>query len=568
MIDQFLKVARGDVKADLVIKGKIFSVFSGEVLKTDLAIHDGKIVGIGEYAGKTTIETDGIVLPGFIDGHIHLESTLLNPLEFTKAVIPHGTTTVFSDPHEIANILGIEGIKFMVDVTESLPLNFYFLAPSCVPAIKGFESYGAEITAEDVREILKLKRVIGLAEVMNFPGVIYGSSDVLEKISVSKNKVIDGHAPGLVGNFLNAYIFPGIYSDHECISKDEALEKLRRGMKIMVREGSVAKNLLELAKIITDHSSENFILVSDDLLPTDIKECGHMDYRLKLCINAGIKPEIAIKMATINTAQYFGIKDIGALAPGFRADVVIVSDFDTFDVVTTIKDGDIIWNGKKLNIELHKPEIPQKITQTVNMIEIKKNDISIHAKGKTCRLIEIVPNQIITKASTWDPPIKNGIAFPDPEEDVAKIVVVDRHRQERKIGVGFVKGFGIKSGAIASSVSHDSHNCISVGVNDSDIVLALKRLKEIQGGFVVVEDKKIKAELPLQIAGLMSNLEYNEVAKRLRKCYKAAKDIGILLEHPFTTLSFLALPVIPELKITDYGLVDVKEMRIVDLWVS
>ncbi len=564
----FLKVAKGERKPKLVLKGKIFSVFSGELINGDLAIHNGKIVGIGEYTGERTIDVNGIILPGFIDGHIHLESTLLNPVEFAKAVIPHGTTTVFSDPHEIANVLGVYGVEFIIKYTKNLPLNFYFLAPSCVPAVKGLETFGAEISSKDIKKILKFERVVGLAEVMNFPGVINGDPEVIEKLIASKNKVVDGHAPGLTGNQLNAYIFPGIYSDHECVTHTEALEKLRRGMKIMIREGSVAKNLSELIKIVKDYCSENFILVSDDLLPTDIVKNGHMDYRLKLCIEAGVKPEVAIKMATINTARYFGIKDIGALAPGFKADVVVIDGFDSFKVKMVIKDGNIVWDGNSLKLELSPPKLPKKVLSTVKMAEIDKKDVEIKAEGKTCRLIELIPNQIVTKASTWDPPIVNGLAIPDPEQDVAKVVVVDRHRYEKKIGVGFVKGFGIKRGAIASSVSHDSHNCICVGVNDADIIVALRRLKDLQGGFVVVESKKVKAELPLPIAGLMSNLPLEDVVKRLDSCYNAAKSLGINLEHPFTTLSFLALPVIPELKITDYGLVDVNEMRIVNLWIE
>ena len=564
----FLKVAKSERKPKLVLKGKIFSVFSGELINGDLAIHNGKIVGIGEYTGERTIDVNGIILPGFIDGHIHLESTLLNPVEFAKAVIPHGTTTVFSDPHEIANVLGVYGVEFIIKYTKNLPLNFYFLAPSCVPAVKGLETFGAEISSKDIKKILKFERVVGLAEVMNFPGVINGDPEVIEKLIASKNKVVDGHAPGLTGNQLNAYIFPGIYSDHECVTHTEALEKLRRGMKIMIREGSVAKNLSELIKIVKDYCSENFILVSDDLLPTDIVKNGHMDYRLKLCIEAGVKPEVAIKMATINTARYFGIKDIGALAPGFKADVVVIDGFDSFKVKMVIKDGNIVWDGNSLKLELSPPKLPKKVLSTVKMAEIDKKDVEIKAEGKTCRLIELIPNQIVTKASTWDPPIVNGLAIPDPEQDVAKVVVVDRHRYEKKIGVGFVKGFGIKRGAIASSVSHDSHNCICVGVNDADIIVALRRLKDLQGGFVVVESKKVKAELPLPIAGLMSNLPLEDVVKRLDSCYNAAKSLGINLEHPFTTLSFLALPVIPELKITDYGLVDVNEMRIVNLWIE
>lgn len=565
-IRSLLEVARGDKPADLVINGRILSVFTGETIEADVAIYDQYIAGIGSYEGKKRIETEFYILPGFVDAHMHLESTLLNPAEFVKAVLPHGTTSVVIDPHEIANVAGSAGIKYLIKATENLPLNFFFTVPSCVPAIKGFETFGAEITAEDIQEILQYKNVVGLAEVMNFPGVVYGDEEVLKKLKTVENKIANGHAPRLMGKDLNAYLSAGIRSDHECSSTEEAIEKLRLGMKIMIREGSVAKNLVELVKAVKEISSENFLLASDDLLPIDLLNEGHMDYRLKLCVEHGINPEIAVKMVTINTARHFKLDDIGAVAPGYKADIVVVEDLKSFKVVFVIKDGKIAWDGElRLNVKSLEP--PEDIKRSVKMPPLLKEDLIIEAKGGVCRLIELIPEQIITKHVRWEPIVKNGFALPDPEQDIAKVAVVDRHRREKKIGLGFVKGFGIEIGALASSVGHDSHNCICVGVSDEDMLVALKRLEELQGGFVAVKEGRVKAELPLPIAGLMSELPFKEVAEKLEKLYEVARELGVSLKHPFTSLSFLPLPVIPELRITDFGLVDVNEMRIVSLWV-
>ncbi|AEA47106.1 adenine deaminase [Archaeoglobus veneficus] len=555
-------VAMKRAKPDLVLSGNVFSVFTGETFEADVAICNGRIAGIGDYGGG--IEVD-YILPGFIDAHIHLESTLLHPAEFAKAAIPHGTTAVIADPHEIANVAGKAGIRYLIDATANLPIDFYFMAPSCVPAVEGLETFACRLDALDIEEILQWERVLGLAELMNFPGVVMGSRDVLEKIEAAKKakKLIDGHSPGLTGRELNAYIAAGITTDHECISAIEAMEKVRRGMKVMIREGSVAKNMRELVKIVNDFNSCFFMLVSDDLLPVDIEQ-GHMDYRIKLAVQYGVKPEVAVRMATLSPAMHFGL-DCGAIVPGFKADLVAVDSFEDFNVQLVVKDGKIVWDGK-LRAEIKRVYPPAELTNTVKMPALSPEDVAIEARGKVCRLIEVVSGQIVTKAAEWEPVINDGYALPDPQQEVAKVVVVDRHRGEKKIGKGFVR-FPIEKGAIASSVSHDSHNCICVGVDDMAMVKALKRIQEMRGGFVVV-DGDVKAELPLPIAGLMSDLSFEEVVSRLNKLYKAARELGVKAEHPFTTLSFLALPVIPELRITDYGLVDVKAMKIVDLWVE
>jgi len=561
---ELIEVARGDREPDLILSGKLLSVFTGEIIEGDIAIYKGRVAGIGEYDGKR-IEIDGIILPGFMDAHMHLESTLLSPSEFVKAVLPHGTTSVFIDPHEIANVSGRRGIEYIYNSTRNLPLNFFLTVPSCVPAIKGFETYGAEITTEDISDILEWDGVVGLAEMMNFPGVIYGDEKVLEKIQASSHKVIDGHSPGLTGNNLNAYISAGIDSDHECITAEEVIEKIRRGMKIMVREGSVAKNLSELIKAVNEFNHENFMLASDDFLPTDIEK-GHMDYRLRIAVENGIRPEIAVKMATINTARYFRQYNLGAVAPGYVADIVVVDDLDSFNVRIVIKDGKIVYDGE-IRVEIQSVSAPTEITNSVRIPEIVEEDIRIESKNKKVRVIELIPGQIVTGKVELELNSENGFLIPDVERDIAKIVVVDRHGKEKKIGKGFVKGFGLKKGAMASSVSHDSHNCICVGMNDKDMVLAIKRIQELQGGFVVV-DGGVVAELPLPVAGLISDLPWKEVKERLEKLDEVLKEFGVKIEHPFTALSFLALPVIPELKITDFGLVDVNAMSFVDLWVA
>ncbi|MFW6194046.1 MAG: adenine deaminase [Halobacteriota archaeon] len=561
-LPELLEVARGDKQPDLILSGRIFSVFTGEVFEGDVAIYRSKIAGIGEYEGRNRIETDGIILPGFMDSHMHLESTLLTPSEFARAVLPHGTTSVFIDPHEIANVAGVDGIKYVYDASRNLPVNFFLNVPSCVPAIKGLETYGAEINAGDVSKFITWDGVVGLAEMMNFPGVICGDEMVLRKIEAIGDRVVDGHAPGLRSKGLNTYIAAGVQSDHECTSADEAVEKVRKGMKVMIREGSVAKNLADLVKVVNAYNSENFMLASDDFLPIDMEQ-GHMDYRMKLCVENGLPPEIAIKMATINTARYFGLNDLGAVAPGYTADLAVVDNFTNFQVKMVLKDGKVVWDGKP-TVEI-KSRTADEVKHMVMLPDINEGDLKIKAKGKKCKVIELIPGQITTKKSEMELPVENGFAIPDIKNNVAKITVVDRYGRGKYIGLGFVKGFGLNKGAIASSVSHDSHNCVCLGVNDKDMLTAIKRIGELQGGFVVV-DGEVKAELPLPVAGLISDLEYEEVTERLKRVYKTVKELGIDIEHPFTSLSFLSLPVIPELKITDFGLVDVSKMELVDLW--
>ena len=567
---RLISVAMGRERADLVIKGgKVLSVFTGELVEGDVAVAGGYVAGIGEYEGETTLDASGaVVIPGLIDAHMHLESTLLRPEEFALAVLPHGTTAVVADPHEIANVLGMRGVEYLLEATQGLPVTFYVAVPSCVPAVKGLETYGAELGVEEVAMLLMRDRVVGLAEMMNFPGVIAGDPEVLAKLDAAQGRVLDGHAPGLSGRGLNAYLSTGIGSDHECTSPEEAKEKVRLGMKVMLREGSVAKNLRDLASVVDDFSSTQFMLASDDLLPLDIKGEGHMDVRLRIAVDAGLPAHVAVRMATLNPAQYFRLKERGAVAPGYVADLVVVEDLVGFKVRHVVKEGKVVVEGGEIMVDVRRRPIPEWVRRTVKMPKLSERDLKVEAKGRRCRLIEVVPGQILTKASEWEPPVSDGVALPDPSQDVAKVAVVDRHRGGKRVGLGFVKGFGIKEGAIAGTVGHDAHNALCLGVSDPDMLSALGRLSELQGGLVAVRGGEVLAELPLPIAGLMSDLTFEEVCERLEALYKAARELGVEIEHPFTALSFLPLPVIPELRITDFGLVDVREFRLVDLWMG
>lgn len=566
---KLIEVASGRRKADLVVKGgQILSVFTGVVFEGDVAVADGYIAGVGEYEGEKALDAKGaVVLPGLVDAHMHLESTLLRPEEFAKVAILHGTTVVVIDPHEIANVLGMKGVEFVLEAIEGLPVTFYVAVPSCVPAVKGFETYGAELGVKEVAMLLMRDRVVGLAEMMNFPGVIEGDPEVLSKLDAAQGRVLDGHAPGLSGSELCAYLCTGISSDHECVSLEEAREKAKLGMNLMLREGSVAKNLGQLAEVVKEFSSLQFMLCSDDLLPLDIRDEGHMEVRLKLAVEAGIPAHVAVRMATLNPARYFKLKERGAVAPGYVADLTIVEDLTNFEVLHVVKEGKVAVERRELALDITARNIPGWARETVKVADISEVDLRVEARGKRCRLIELVPGQILTKASEWEPPISDEAALPDPEKDVAKVAVVDRHRAEKRIGLGFVKGFELREGAIASTVGHDAHNAICLGVSDGDMLLALRRLSELQGGFVTVRGGRVMAELPLPIAGLMSDLPFEEVCSRLESLYNAARNLGVKVDHPFTALSFLSLPVIPELRVTDFGLVDVREFKLVDLWI-
>jgi len=552
-----IRVAAGYESPDLVLKGgRVIDVFSGEIFQGDIALCDGFIAGVGDYAGPHEMDVrDRYVAPGFIDGHIHIESTMLSPPELAKAVIPRGTTAIVSDPHEIANVMGKKGIEYILKSGDGLPMDVYIMLPSCVPATH-METSGATLSAKDLLEFRGRERVLGLAEMMNYPGVVAGVVPVLEKIDAFCDMVKDGHAPLLSGRGLCAYIGAGIRSDHECTDLEEAREKLRSGMHIMIREGTQARNLKTLLPVVTPLTVRRCSLVTDDLHPHDLMEKGHLDYLINAAINEGLDPVQAIIMVTLSTAMYFRLRDRGAVAPGYRADLVVLSSLRPCRVEGVIKSGRPVYDGKCVMADI-PPAAGVKDFSPMAVGPYGPESFAVQAGGKMILLIELVSGQILTRRRIEKATIVRDRAVSDPGRDIIKIAVVERHRATGNIGLGFVKGFGLKSGALASSVAHDTHNIVCIGCTDGDIYAAVKDVEEMRGGLAVVRDGRVIDRLPLPIGGLMSDRPLGEVAEGWRKLRKAAASLGCSLDEPFMTLSFLALPVIPELKITDRGLVDV-----------
>jgi adenine deaminase len=561
-----IEVARGRKKADVVLKGgSLVNVFSGEIYRADVAISRGKIAGLGAYEGKKVVDVSSrYVLPGFIDSHVHIESSMLTPAEFARAALPHGATAVVADPHEIANVLGKKGIRYMLDATEGLPLDFYFMLPSCVPATD-LETSGAKLTAADLVPFLKHDRVLGLAEMMNYPGVLTAERGVLSKLTAFSHTLIDGHAPGLSGKDLSAYIGAGISSDHECVTADEAREKVRLGMTVYVREGSAAKDMEALLPAVTPENSRFFSLATDDFQPGDLA-AGSINLLIKKAVGLGMDPVTAIRMATINPALHFGLRGKGAVLPGYDADLVVVDDLKSFSAKMVFKSGKMVASGGACAAPC-RGRHHERTRGTVRPGPVSLRDIRCKAKTGYARVIELIPDQIETKCTVMPAAAKDGYVVSDIKRDILRLFVVERHKATGNVGMGLVKGLGLRSGAIASTVAHDSHNILAAGVSDNDILCAISRLRKIHGGLVVVNNEKIIAEAPLPIAGLMSDKPLDHVVKRLKKIDRAVKELGATIEHPFGTLSFLALPVIPELKLTDRGLVDVKQFKIVDLFV-
>jgi len=564
-----IRIASGEGKADLLIKnGRVVDVFSGQIEKKDVAIFGGVIIGFGDYRAKKIIDVNGDFLcPGLIDGHVHIESSMVTIPEFARAVLPNGTTTVVIDPHEIANVLGQEGIRFMAKSAEGVPFNVYLMIPSCVPATH-METAGATLKAADLKPLLKEPWAIGLAEMMNFPGVIYRNPEVLRKIEVAKGKRIDGHAPSLSGKGLYAYLSAGIRSDHECTTLKEAKEKLKNGMWIMIREGTTAKNLRDLLPLVTPKNSRRFFFVTDDRHPKELLEEGHINSMVKKAIQWGVDPILAIQMATLNTAEYFRLDDLGAIAPGYRADIVAFDHLGRFQIEKVFKDGRLVADdGRMLSPSVGKTSFLSEVRKRRLQIKtVKKDELLLRSDQPLAKIIQLIPDQIVTRKVVKKIILRDAIAYPNLKEDILKIVVVERHRATGNIGIGFVQGFGLKKGAIGSTVAHDSHNLIIVGTNDLDILKTIEVIQEMGGGLAAVSDEKVLASLPLPIAGLMADGSVREVKDRLDLLRDVVKALGCKIPDPFMTLSFLSLPVIPELKITDKGLVDVNQFKIVSLF--
>ena len=565
-LEKIIKVARGTEKADLVIKNaNIINVLSEEIHKSDIAICDGIIAGIGkDYEGKKEIDAKGAyVCPAFIDGHVHLESSMLLPHEFAKAVVPCGTTTVITDPHEISNVLGLHGISYMHEAVKNLPLNVYTMLPSCVPATP-YETSGFDLNSYDLALLIDSPWVLGIAEMMNYSGLLNLDKNVLAKLDLakSKGKRIDGHAPFLSGKDLCAYAASGVKSDHECTNPEEAIEKIRLGMYIMIREGTAAKDLDALIPVLKEKNTRKCMFVTDDRHPKDLKV--HINDMVRRAVDAGVDVIKAVQIGSLNTAEYFGLKNQGAIAPGYRADLLILPDLKSFKPDVVIKDGKVVAEKGELLKSFAKFEKPS-VRSSINVRWIEKKDFRIKGTSKFVNTIEIIPHQLVTKSSVCEAKFENGLLNSNTETDTLKILVMERHRATGNIGKGFVKGFNLKKGAIASTVAHDSHNMIIVGTNDLDMYTAAVELVKMQGGKVVVNDGKVIAKLPLPIAGLISGKDFDYVVDHCEELNKAVKELGCTLDDAFMTMSFLSLPVIPELKITDKGLFSTKKWDFVKI---
>ena len=566
-----IKIARGEMPAELVLRNaRLVNVCSGECHPADVAIADGRVVGLNSpndgYHGQEERDLQGRWLaPGLIDGHMHIESTMLVLPEFARIVTPRGVTVVMLDPHEFANVMGVAGIRYVLESGHNLPLTAYVMLSSCVPA-SSFESPYQILMADDLLPLLEDERVLGLAEMMNMPGVLHGDEQVLAKIVATRNHglVVDGHAPGLSNRDLSAYAAAGIMSDHECTTLEQARQRIRLGMWLMIREGSAACNLDALLPLVKELHPPRVFFVTDDRDPLDLTTRGHIDSMVRRAIELGLEPVEAVRLASYNTAQYFRLYDRGAIAPGFIADLVVLDDLDTFQVESVYKDGKLVAQHGQL-LENVPPVAFPGITGTVHIGNIGEKDLRIPGKPGLVEVIGIEPGQITTKHLQEEAPIRGGEIVADPERDLLKLVVIERHHASGSVGLGLVKGFGLRKGAIASSVAHDAHNLVIAGANDSDILRAARVLEEMGGGFVCVVDGEVRASVPLPLGGLVSPLPASELVQQLAALDAAAAQLGCTLDHPCMTLSFLSLSVIPSLKLTDQGLIDVETFTLLPL---
>lgn len=558
--------ASGKEKCDLVIKNaKIISVFTNEILEGNIGIKNGYIVGIGDYKGEREIDISGkYISPSFIDAHVHIESSMVSPYEFSKHILPFGTTTIIADPHEIGNVCGLDGIEYILESTENLPIDVYVMLPSCVPATD-FETSGANLSADKLKKYINHPRVLGLGELMDFPGVVNGSEKIKDKISIAKNKIIDGHGPLIKDMELNAYVAAGVKTEHECSTKEEMIDRLRRGMYIQVREGTAARNLEDLVPHITKDNLRRCLFCTDDKHPEDILSRGHIDNNIRMAIKKGIDPIDAIKMASLNTAECYNIKKLGAIAPGYIADLVVFSDINNIKVEKVFKRGKLVAENNKC-IETFENIISEKVLSKVNIKEFKEEDINLKLKSNKARVIEIIDHSLVTKLIEEEVETDNNYFKVSKNRDIKKIVLVERHTGKSTTSVALVKGFGIENGAIGVTVAHDSHNIIVIGDNDLDIVNCINRIKVLGGGLVISSKGDIQEELALPIAGLMSEMPLEKVDEKLKIMMKISKNLKVSNGvDPFMTLAFMALPVIPEVKLTDKGLFDVVKFEFIDI---
>ncbi|MCX7846632.1 MAG: adenine deaminase [bacterium] len=558
--------ARGDVPCDLVIRNaRVVNVLSGEIMPATVGVYDGVIVGFGEYSGREEIDAQGgFLVPGFIDAHIHVESTLLTLAEFARAVLPRGTVGAVIDPHEIANVHGIAGIRYMLACARSVPLEIAVMLPSCVPATP-FESAGAVLTADDLVELINEPGVAGVGELMNFPGVVSGDPEMLRRAALARGKIADGHAPLLSGLALNAYIVAGVGTDHESTSAEEAREKLRKGLHVHLREGSAERNLAELAQIVTPANAWNCSLASDDRHPDFLVAHGHLDHSVRVAIASGIPPVTAVQMASITTARRYCLAHCGAIAPGYYADFFLTDKLEECRPELCFRRGRLVAREGVCVADIAPSPPPP--AGAMNLAPLDKGMFRVPARGSTVRVIQVVPGQIVTRAVTAAAPVREGVVVADPGRDLLKIAVIERHRASGRVGVGLVRGLGLRRGAIASTVAHDAHNIIVAGADDRDMLSAVEAVAAAGGGFAVVERGQVTALLPLPIAGLMSDQPLAEVVRAQERLLAAARALGAGVENPFMTLSFLALTPIPELKITDRGLFDVSTFQLTSLFV-
>jgi adenine deaminase len=567
-LNDMIRVARGDAPAELVLRNaKLVNVYSGEIYPADVALYNGRIAGVGAgYQAPAEIDLKGSYLaPGLIDAHVHIESAMVGVRQFAAAVVPRGVTSVVTDPHEIANVLGLDGIRYMFDQAKYGRLSMYVMVPSCVPSTH-MATAGAYLEAKDIAALQNDPWVLGLAEMMNYPGLVREDPGVLEKIEAFHTRVLDGHAPGLSGKALNAYLAAGIGSDHECTTVDEALEKLRMGMYILVREATNAHNLANLLPMLTPDNTRRICFCTDDRHPADLLDQGSVDYLVRAAIRAGVDPVAAIRMATLNTAEWFRLYDRGGIRPGNRADLIVFDDPREFNVRLVIRGGQVVAeNGVMLPFEL--PERPSYLRGSMN-VNWHSVDFRIPAEGRRARVIGVLPDQLITEERILEIPSASDVAMPDPQQDIVKMAVIERHMATGRVGKGFVQGLGIRRGAIASTIAHDHHNLIVAGTDNVSLTTAAAAVGDMGGGLAVADGIRILAKLPLPVAGLMSNKPIGEVRKQLDEVMKAARNLGSELHDPLMALSFLALEVIPHLKLTDQGLVDVDQFKLVPLWVE